>query len=94
MKSRDLNLHLRKYLEFLRMIKPVSYKYPYVVSYNNYNLISGSEDTGGCVGSAGNFAYSRAMGHYITSLIGMLEIVIDYYLESESFSFQDADFMV
>ncbi|KAI5949064.1 hypothetical protein KGF57_004894 [Candida theae] len=94
--SRELNLHLRKYLEFLRTIKPISYLNPYVVSCNNYHIIACSESVGGCVvgGGAGNFAYSRAMGHHITSLIRMLEQVIDYYLESESFSFHDVDFMV
>ncbi|CAL1181261.1 unnamed protein product [Candida parapsilosis] len=103
--SRVLNVHLRKYLEFLRIIKPISYNNPYVVSYDSYNtnLSSSSGSAGGYIGCGcaggsrrltSNFAYSRAIGNYIISLIEMLEIVIDYYSESESFSFQDADFMV
>lgn len=80
------------------MIKPVSYNNPYVaVSYNNYRCgATGSENSGGggFVGCVGDFAYSRAMGHYITSLIRMLENVFDYYLETESELFLDVDSMV
>lgn len=78
------------------MIKPVSYNNPYVaVSYNNYSLATGSESAGGgFVGCVGDFAYSRAMGHYIISLIRMLENVFDYYLETESELFLDVDSMV
>ncbi|KAI5967207.1 hypothetical protein CANMA_003264 [Candida margitis] len=92
--SPELNQHLRRYLEFLRMIRPVSYNNPYVVAFNNYNYIRGSNNATDCLGGAGNFAYSRAMGHYIISLIGMLEKVIDFHSNSEPASFKDADFMV